>query len=301
MEITRIKSISQYCKMANIDKPEHPLIAVIDYSKVQYEPNESSLVFDYYCIGLKRNVISKIHYGQQEYDFDEGVMSFFAPGQVLRFQPLPQSAVRPTGYLLLIHPDFIWGTNLASTIKKYEFFNYSVNEALFLSDKEEKVLLSIIENIKREYHSNIDKFTQNIIITQIETLLSYAERFYQRQFITRKVSTHQVIEKIEAYLETYFNTESITLNSLPTVQMLATEANMSPVYLSNLLKELTGLSAQQHIHEKLIAKAKILLSTTKLSVSEIAYDLGFEHSQSFSKLFKSKVNQSPSEFRAAFN
>jgi AraC family transcriptional regulator, transcriptional activator of pobA len=200
MEITRIKSISQYCKMANIDKPEHPLIAVIDYSKVQYEPNESSLVFDYYCIGLKRNLISKIHYGQQEYDFDEGVMSFFALGQVLRFQPIPQSAVRPTGYLLLIHPDFIWGTNLASTIKKYEFFNYSVNEALFLSDKEEKVLLTIIENIKQEYHYNIDKFTKSIIITQIETLLSYADRFYQRQLITRKVSTHKVIDKIDKYL-----------------------------------------------------------------------------------------------------
>jgi AraC-like DNA-binding protein len=300
MDITRIKSITEYCRLANIDKPEHPLIAVIDYSKVQYQ-HVGGLTFDYYCIGLKRNVASKMYYGQQEYDFDEGVMSFIAPGQVLRFQPLPDNPIKPTGYLLLIHPDFIWGTNLASTIKKYEFFNYAVNEALFLSDKEEKVLLAIIDNIKQEYHSNIDKFTQNIIITQIETLLSYAERFYQRQMITRKVSSHTVIDKVDAYLNNYFSNLAKMQNGLPTVQMLAGHVNMSPVYLSNLLKQLTGLSAQQHVHEKLISIAKEKLSTTTLSVSEIAYELGFEHAQSFSKLFKSKVNTSPTEFRASFN
>lgn len=240
-------------------------------------------------------------YGQQQYDFDEGVMYFMAPNQLLRVSPSPQPDTQRSGWILLVHPDFLWNSSLAKKIKDYEYFGYSINEALFLSDKEERIITDIILNIKQEYHSNIDKFTQDIIISQIETLLNYAERFYQRQFITRKVTNHQILDRLEKLLDDYFNSDQVIAKGLPTVQYIAETLNVSPNYLSGLLKALTGQSTQQHIHDKLIEKAKEKLSTTTLSVSEIAYDLGFEHSQSFSKLFKTKTNFSPLEFRQSFN
>jgi AraC-like DNA-binding protein len=203
--------------------------------------------------------------------------------------------------MLLIHPDFLWNTPLAKNIKQYEFFDYSINEALFLSEKEESIINNTIQNIQQEYHSNIDKFSQQIIISHIETLLNYAERFYHRQFITRKITNHKILNRLEDLLTEYFNSDDLIKKGLPTVQQLAQTLNVSPKYLSSLLKVLTGQTAQQHIHEKLIEKAKEKLSTTDLSISEIAYDLGFEHSQSFSKLFKSKTNLSPLEFRQSFN
>ncbi len=190
---------------------------------------------------------------------------------------------------------------MANGIKKYEYFDYSVNEALFLSEKEEATLNGIIHNIKQEYHSNIDKFSQSIIISQIETLLNYADRFYQRQFITRKINNHQILDRLEKLLSNYFESETIITEGLPTVHFVAESLNISTSYLSGLLKVLTGQSTQQHIHNKLIEKAKEKLSTTNLSVSEIAYELGFEHSQSFSKLFKNKTKLTPIKFRAAFN
>jgi AraC family transcriptional activator of pobA len=186
-------------------------------------------------------------------------------------------------------------------IKQYEYFGYSVNEALFLSEKEEATITGIIQNIAQEYHSNIDKFSQDIIIAQLEVLLNYSERFYQRQFITRKISNHQILDRLEEELTAYFNSDDVIKKGLPTVQYIAGTLNVSPNYLSGLLKLLTGQSTQQHIHDKLIEKAKEKLSTTDLSVSEIAYELGFEHPQSFSKLFKTKTNVSPLEFRLSFN
>ncbi|HEY4785866.1 MAG TPA: helix-turn-helix transcriptional regulator [Bacteroidales bacterium] len=299
----RVKSIKEFNCLAGVGVPQHPLICLIDYSTIKNPDRDdiANIVFDFYSIAMKRNIGGKLHYGQQIYDFDEGVMSFVAPGQVLRLEKEQNVTENRSGYLLLIHPDFFWGTPLAKGIKKYDFFNYAINEALFLSEKEEQVLIGIMENIKLEYHKDIDKFTQSIIISQIETLLNYADRFYQRQFVTRKITNHQSLSKVEEFLDNYFNSENLSINGLPTVQMLANHLHLSPVYLSNLLKQFTGLSALQHIHEKLMEKAKEKLSTTSLSVSEIAYELGFEHSQSFSKLFKSKTNQSPLEFRAGFN
>jgi AraC-like DNA-binding protein len=203
--------------------------------------------------------------------------------------------------MLLIHPDFIWNTSLAKSIGNYDFFDYSVNEALFLSGKEEKTLNGIIENIRQEYHSNIDNFSKQIIVTHIENLLSYCERFYHRQFITREKANHQILERLEKLLADYFNNDDMISKGLPTVQYVSGKLNVSVSYLSRLLKVLTGQTTQQHIHDKLIEKAKEKLSTTDLSVSEIAYDLGFEHSQAFSRLFKNKTNQSPLEFRKSFN
>lgn len=301
-KLIRIKSIAEAHKLFGLPKPEHPLIAVLDYSTLKsldIEDMNISVIQDFYHIALKRGCVNKLHYGHQMYDFDEGMMMFVAPGQILRGAASPDDDL--TGWVLLMHPDLMWGTSLASKIKKYEFFDYSVNEALFLSDKEETVINGILENIKNEYHANIDKFSQDIIISHLETLLNYAERFYQRQFITRKITNHQILNRLEKLLSDYFNSNDLVTKGLPTVQYISEHLNVSPTYLRSLLKTLTGQSTQQHIHEKLIEKAKEKLSTSELSVSEIAYELGFEHLQSFSKLFKAKTNQTPLEFRASFN
>lgn len=240
-------------------------------------------------------------YGQQEYDFDEGVLFFMAPNQVFSVEPNSKVAPEHSGWLLLIHPDFLWNTPVAKSIKKYEYFNYSANEALFLSDKEESVITGIVKNIEQEYHSNIDKFSQGIIIAQLELLLTYSERFYERQFITRKKENHSILDRLEKMLDEHFDNNNGIGKGLPTVQYVADTLNVSPSYLSGLLKVLTGQSTQNHIHEKLIEKAKERLSTTELSVSEIAYELGFEHPPSFSKLFKKKTDLSPQDFRRTFN
>jgi AraC-like DNA-binding protein len=273
MQLHHIKTISGYHELRGLPKPEHPLISIVDYAKIKRTPEMSQInwVLDFYHISIKRGVNAKLIYGQQQYDFDEGIMFFISPNQVFRIELGENLTQKRSGWMLLVHPDFLWNTPLAKTIKRYEYFDYSVNEALFLSDKEETILNTIIQTIQSEYHSNIDIFSQGIIISQIEKLLT-----------------------------NYFNSDDLVRKGLPTVRYLAKVLNVSTKYLSSLLKTLTGQTAQQHIHEKLIAKAKEKLSTTDLSVGEIAYELGFEHSQSFSKLFKSKTNLSPLEFRQSF-
>jgi AraC-like DNA-binding protein len=302
-KLHRVKTISEFHQLRNLPKPEHPLISVVDVGLINHLPKEepANFVFDFYSIALKRNFSAKMRYGQQAYDFDEGIMFFMAPGQVFGIDFNPNSELKQSGWMLLIHPDFLWNTPLAKAIKHYEFFDYSVNEALFLSDKEEGIIATILQNIGQEYRANIDKFSQDIIIAQLELLLTYSERFYHRQFITRKIANHQILDRLEHLLNVYFDGDEIVQKGLPTVTYVAQALNISPSYLSGLLKVLTGLNTQQHIHQKLIIKAKEKLSTTSLSVSEIAYELGFEHPQSFSKLFKTKTSLSPLEFRQSFN
>ena len=299
----KINSISEFHKISGFAKPEHPLVSLVDYGKVNYQTveDEISWVQNFYSVGLKRNINGKFKYGQQQYDFDEGIMSFVSPGQLVNLKIDRSETTKPTGMLLLIHPDFLWNTSLAKKIKQYDFFGYAINEALFMSEKEEKTIEGVMQDIEREYHSNIDKHTQGIIVSQIELLFNYCERSYQRQFITRKVTNHQVLDKLESILDSYFNSDELANKGLPTVQEIASQLNLSSNYLSNLLQSLTNQSTQQHIHDKFIAKAKEILSTTQLSVSEVAYQMGFEYPQSFSKLFKSKTNLSPLEFRTSFN
>ncbi len=279
------------------------MISLIDYSKVKYPDDTASLKWlqDFYMFALKRNVQAKFNYGQQPYDFNSGVLSFFAPQQLLQVQIKPDVEVNQTGWLLLVHPDLLWNTPLAAQIKNYEFFQYKVNEALFLSEKEEAVIAEIFQKIEKEYQSNMDRFSQSLIINQLEYLLIYADRFYNRQFLTRKITNHQILNKLEISLKGHFAQDKLIDNGIPTVQQVAEELNISANYLSTLLKVLTGQSTQQFIHDKLIERAKEMLSATELSVSEIAYRLGFEHSQSFSKLFKAKTDLTPMEFRQAFN
>lgn len=301
----RLKTISDLHRFNHISPPEHPLISLIDYKEIKpvFENNELKWIQEFYTISTKKNVAGKYRYGQQSYDFDEGLMTFFSPEQLISVQLIEEDITTnpPSGWILAIHPDFLFGTSLAKNIKKYRFFNYSVREALFLSEKEEKIIKGILQNIKAEYQANLDQFSQQIIISQLELLLNYSERFYQRQFLTRKVSNHQILDRLEDLLENCFNTENHTDNRIPSVHDIAQSLNLSSDYLSSMLKSLTGLTTQQHIHNKLIETAKVKLSTTGLSVSEIAYELGFEHPQSFSKLFKSKTKQTPLEFRASFN
>lgn len=295
----RIKSITEVHRLMDLPKPHHPLVGIIDLKGLKEHPGIDAVMFDFYTVSLKRGC-DKLLYGQQKYDFDEGLMAFMAPGQILRGEEggVPANL---EGWMLFIHPDFLWNTPLARKIRQYDYFSYAANEALFLSDKEEMLINGIVANIKQEYHSNIDKFSQEVIIAQLELLFTYAQRFYERQFITRKITNNQILNRFEEVLAGYFNEGGLLSKGLPSVQDIAGQLNISPKYLGNLLKQLTGQTTQQHIHDKLIERAKEKLSTTDLSVSEIAYDLGFEHSQSFSKLFKTKTNQSPLEFRQSFN
>ena len=301
MEPLRIKTIAEWHQFRHLPKPEHPLISVVNFANVKRlrEDEPRSIVNNFYSIALKRSFNAKMKYGQQEYDFDEGIMFFISPGQVFSIEA--DGEIKHSGWSLLVHPDFLWNTPLAQKIKQYEYFSYSVHEALHLSEKEETMIAGIIQNIEQEYHANIDRFSQDVIIAQLELLLTYSERFYQRQFITRKISNHKILNRLEEILSDYFNSDILATQGLPTVHYIAETLHVSPNYLSGLLKVLTGQSTQQHIHDKLIEKAKERLSTTSLSVSEIAYELGFEHPQSFSKLFKNKVKTTPLEYRQSFN
>jgi AraC family transcriptional regulator, transcriptional activator of pobA len=228
-------------------------------------------------------------------------MFFMSPGQVFGVKTDKDAVLKRRGWSLLIHPDFLWNTPLAKTIRQYGYFDYSVNEALHLSEKEETTIISLTENIEQEYRSNIDDFSQSVIASQLELLLNYSDRFYHRQFITRQKASSHLLIKLEDTLNEYFDRQNESQEGLPTVKYIADKLNVSPNYLSDLLRTLTGQNAQQHIHDKLIVKAKEALSTTSLSVGEIAYRLGFEHPQSFNKLFKNKTNVSPLEFRNSFD
>ncbi|MEX6689573.1 helix-turn-helix transcriptional regulator [Danxiaibacter flavus] len=299
----KLNSIAEFHEFSGLSKPDHPLVSLIDYSLVKYplEYTDIRWVQGFYSIGLKRNVAKKFNYGQQSYDFNEGILAMVGPQQVIRIEIDPNAAADPSGWLLLIHPDFLWKTALASRMNKCVFFGYAVNEALFLSHKEEQMIVEVFKTIQQECQSNIDKFSHNIIISLIELLLNYSERFYERQFLTRRISNDKILSRLELILDEYFNEDYLLKNGTPGVQDLANKLNLTPNYLSSLLKVLTGKSTQDHIHHKIIEKAKEKLSTTDLSISEIAYELGFEHSSSFSKLFKQKTSQTPLAFRQSFN
>lgn len=297
-----IKSITEYHKVMDLPKPEHPLISIIKFEDIKRnQASPINITNDFYSIALKKDFNAKLKYGQQEYDFDEGVLHFMSPKQVLSFEFRTDEELNHKGWLLLVHPDFLWNTPLSKKIKEYEYFDYKINEALHLSDKEEKMIIGVIQSIAQEYQANIDHFSQDVIIAQLALLLTYSERFYQRQFTTRKITNHTILNQFEDLLSAYYSKGNLIENTIPTVQYFANELNLSANYLSRLLKNLTGQSTKHFIQDKVIELAKERLSTTDLSVSEIAYELGFEHIQSFSKLFKSKTDFTPSEFRQSFN
>ncbi|MFT3934567.1 MAG: helix-turn-helix transcriptional regulator [Chitinophagaceae bacterium] len=295
----KIESLSQLHRMLGLPKPLHPLVTVVDNTQISVaiENMPSSFVFDFYKISYKKTMNGRVGYGQGYYDFEEGGMVFTAPQQLIHIT----DDTEYYGLSLLFHPDFLKNYTLGKTIKNFGFFSYSTNEALHLSDKEKSTILKVMDNISEELNTNIDDFSQDLIISYIEVLLNYSNRFYKRQFITRKTVNNDLLARMEEMLNNYFGKEEGLQNGLPTVENLAGQLNLSPRYLSDMLRSLTGQNAQQHIHEKLIEKAKEYLSTTDLSVAEIAYQLGFEHPQSFNKLFKQKTNQTPVEYKLSFN
>ncbi|GEP50645.1 AraC family transcriptional regulator [Flavobacterium noncentrifugens] len=293
-------SISELHRALGLPKPFHPLVSLVNYGDISVAPSAlpTSLILDFYKISYKINLHGKIKYGQHHYDFDEGGLSFISPNQIIAAS---EDEKDYSGYTLLFHPDFIRSYALGKSIKNFGFFSYSANEALHLSESEKTIIVGIFENIIRELSASIDHFSQDLIASQIELLLKYSDRFYNRQFITRKIGNHDLLSNLEQVLLDYFADEKPLTSGLPTVQYLSDELRVSPRYLSDMLRSLTGQNAQQHIHSKVIEKAKDYLSTGNLSVSEIAYQLGFEHPQSFSKIFKRKTSLTPVEFKQSFN
>lgn len=303
MEHRKFNSITEAHRAFGLPNPVHPLISFINGgSLLPDNMRASSHVLGFYKISYKPKLSGRLRYGQGYYDFDEGGLLFAAPNQVLGNHQEDDGQPEVCSlYTLLIHPDFFLQYPLAKKIRQYGYFSYAVNETLHLSDSEKETIIGIFKMIEAELASRIDDFSHDVIITQIELLLNYANRFYKRQFITRKAVNSDLLEQLDVLLDDYFDKETSLNKGLPTVQYLASHINLSPGYVSDMLRSLIGLNAQQYIHTKLVDKAKEKLSATSLTVSEVAYLLGFEHPQSFNKFFKTKTNLSPLEFRKSFN
>tara|TARA_R110000868_G_scaffold111773_1_gene301526 strand:- start:28515 stop:29432 length:918 start_codon:yes stop_codon:yes gene_type:complete len=296
----KLDSLSDIHRVLGLPKPLHPLISLVDNmdNRIDITKLPDAHILKFYKISFKANLSGKLKYGQNYYDFDEGGLLFASPNQLIGSH---EDDGNHAGYTLLIHPDFFWNYSIAEKIKKYGFFKYAINEALHLSDNEKITIITLFKIIEEELKSRIDDFSQDVVISQIELLLNYSNRFYKRQFITRKTVNSNLLQELEKFLDDYFDNDKAILQGIPTVQFLADHLKMSSNYLSDMLRSLTGQNAQQHIHNRLIDKAKEKLSTTERSISEIAYELGFEHSQSFNRLFKLKTKMTPVKFRASFN
>ncbi len=295
----KISSLSEMHDLLQLPKPLHPLVSLVDNTKmaVSRDMLGKSFMLNFYKISYKYSKVGKMGYGRGYYDFNEGGMMFTSPGQILS----TDENAEYSGYTLLMHPDFIRSYPLAKNIKNFGFFSYDTNEALHLSDQEKTIVAGLLDSISNELNTAIDEVSQDVIISYIEVLLNYSNRFYKRQFITRKTINSDLLTRMEGILEDYFNQQETLTKGLPTVEFLASALHLSPHYLSDMLRNLTGQNAQQHIHEKLIEKAKEYLTTTSFSVSEVAYALGFEHPQSFNKLFKKKTEETPLSYRQSFN
>lgn len=280
--------------------PRHPLVALVNYDidKISLQHAGQSFLIDFYKISFKKNFKGQVKYGQGYYDFEEGGLAFLAPNQLVTMSGDETSY---DGYTLYFHADLIRNYQLGRNMQQYGFFSYSVNEALFLSEKEKKVVTALFEGIAAELDNNIDAFSQDVLVSQIELLLNHSNRFYNRQFLTRKVIHHDLICQMDNYLTERFDHRNASLSGLPTVQEVSDYLKVSPRYLTDMLKSLTGQNTQEHIHDRLIEKAKAILSTSQLNIAEIAYQLGFEHPQSFNRLFKRFTNLSPNSFRQSFN
>jgi AraC-like DNA-binding protein len=294
----RVQTISELHEIAGFEKPKHPLVTVIDYSRVDVNrgPESGSFIFSFYSVNFKKHC--DFIYGRQAFDHGEGTLLCTAPEQVIIFDR-KREAKSSEGWGLYFHPELIRNTSLGKKINEYSFFSYAENEALHLSEHEKQTLLSILKQMEKEYNTNIDHYSQDLIVSNIELLLNYCRRFYGRQFITRTNQNKDVIVRFEEFITDYFNSYKLMNNGIPTVKYCADAMCLSPNYFSDLLKSETGKNTQEHIHYYLLEKAKTLLVSSNKSINEIAYELGFEYPQNFSKLFKKKVGVSPTQFRVA--
>jgi YesN/AraC family two-component response regulator len=302
-EIVSIATVSETYQFLNLGKPKHPLISVLRLGNVLGNMDIDNLKYSIglYQISLKDNCPFTIaNYGRNSYDYQEGTMIFTAPNQVLEYKK-SENYKEDKGWTLIFHPDLIRKSELCEKISKFSFFNYASNEALHLSDEERKTVTEIVEKIETEFSNNIDTHSQTLIISNLELLLNYCLRFYDRQFYTRTNLNKDIASEFEQLLKDYYNTSKQLELGIPTVQYCGNAMNMSPKYLSDLLRKETGQSAQDHIHKYIIEKAKNKLLNSTESVSEIAYLLGFEYPQYFSKVFKKKTSMSPNGFRQSLN
>jgi len=293
--ITKLENISEYNTMRGIETL-HPLVSVYDLSGMKLIP-PMRVHFGFYCVFLKESICGDLKYGCNYYDYQEGTLVFIAPGQVVGIGNIPGSP-HPEGWALLFHPDLIRGTSLGRNIKEYTFFSYEANEALHLSEKERQIILDCLNKIDHELHQSIDKHSKKLIANNIELLLNYCMRFYDRQFITRSVVNKDILVRFENLLDNYLKSEITKSLGLPTVKYCADQLHLSANYFGDLIKKETGKSAQEHIQLKLIDIAKERIFDTSKSVSEIAYELGFKHPQHFSRMFKNETGQSPNEYRS---
>lgn len=296
------KTLSAYLEYLELPGPEHPMFSVFSATGEGFLPcpKESSppITNDCYSISLKKIVKGDLNYGRTKYDFTNGALIFIAPRQLLQWD---ESVVYDQkGFSINFHEDFLKGTDLAQQIKKYGFFSYSANEALHLSPKEERQIESIVENIEIEYHNNQDKFSKEIIISQLSTLLKYANRFYERQFINRKEFSNDLLEQFNQQLLAYFDSGQLEENGIPSIEQIADQLSVSQRYLSDTLKKETGKTSTEHLQLYLIDEAKNILLNPNKTISEVAYELGFEYPQYFSRLFKKKEGISPTEYREKY-
>jgi AraC-like DNA-binding protein len=297
-KVLKIESISQIHEIGGLKKPEHPLITLIESAKVRPKIPviKQQVISSLYSISLKNGHECKIVYGRQNYDFQEGSLIFIAPDQII--MPVSESENAATdGWVLCFHPDLIRKSALAKKMKEYTFFSYDSHEALHVSNQERKTVTGIVKTIKKEYSQNIDVYSQELIISNLELLLNYCKRFYGRQFITRTNVNKDVVIRFEEFLQSYFDSDKPESQGLPSVKYCAEQMGYSPNYLSDLLKQETGKNTQEHIYFYLIEKAKTMLLGTEEPVYKIAQSLGFEYPQHFSKLFKNKTGMSPAEYR----
>lgn len=296
--IIHLETIFDMYKLLPQASVKHPLMAVIDFSKYQEQFNSGmKITLGFYAVMFKNFCFNKMKYGQQSYDFQDGSLICIAPRQVITLDEPVQQGVDMKGWGVFFHPDLIHGTSLGRKIKDYSFFSYETNEALHLSEKEKQILDGCVQKIELELGENIDGHSQTLIVSNTELLLNYCARYYDRQFITRKTANSDILAKVEAVLIAYFQSPDLKEKGLPTVKYLADKVFLSPNYLSDLLKKETGMNAQDRIHYYLIEEAKNLLLSSNKTVGELAFLLGFEYPQYFSRLFKSKTGMTPIEYR----
>lgn len=292
-----IKSIGELLLGSGLGKPSHPLIAIVDTANIAFGEEMVGLKIssDLYSIALKDGSCG-LDYGRETYDFTEGVLYFTAPNQVFSVTKV-QELNEVNGWMIYFHPDLFRNIKLGGLIDNYTFFNYEVNEALHLSEKEQNILSGLVRLMEDEISERIDNHSQQVLVSNLELMLSYAQRFYERQFNTRSPQHSSVVSKVESLLKNYYQTHDFLEKGQPTIEYLANECHLSPHYLSDLLRKETGRSAKEHINDYLVEKAKHLLLSSTDSISGIAYSLGFNYPHYFGRLFKKKTGKTPQEFR----
>ena len=292
--IINLYSVDKYNRLFGLETL-HPLVSVVDLSEASENPTHFTINYGVYALYLKETKCGDIRYGKQTYDYQEGTITSFAPGQVTEIEMA--EGIKPKAYGILFHPDLIKGTSLGAEIKTYSFFSYKSNEALHISEDEKEIFMDCLSKIRLELGHSIDRLSKRLIARNIQLLLDYCMRFYERQFNTRKVANRDILEKFESLLDDYFDNRRTSMEGLPTVKYFADKVFLSPNYFGDLIKKETGKTAQEYIQNRMIDVAKEMIAGSDKTISQIAYELGFQYSQHFNRLFKRHAGYTPNEYR----